>query len=264
VEAIKRAKEIYPDKKGKWTAELVDEEMYKNMRGGAAYEAKIRLERKKARAAERASAPPSRARARRNGTHIHADLIDHLDVAKVHNPSRYTEAYLDENSRRGKGRGFTPGTFLNYNLKGTAKRYASKYLRALEQDLKSRSDVVADRSQNGGTAYYRIVENPYRRNPMIDYSTARDIYSARNNAGLGFGIGDDSDDIGDAALATGWQVLQRYDASLLLATDSSGNHFLVGGDGVGRGAWVIRVPAQIDSETTDDPDDYYEEDAYEY
>lgn len=86
VEAVKRAKEIYPDKKGKWTAELVDEEMYKNMRGGADYEAKIRLERKKARAAERATAPPSRARARRNGTHIHADMIDHLDVAKVHNP----------------------------------------------------------------------------------------------------------------------------------------------------------------------------------
>ena len=54
VEAVRRAKEIYPDKKGKWTAELVDEEMYKNMRGGADYEAKIRLERKKARAAERA------------------------------------------------------------------------------------------------------------------------------------------------------------------------------------------------------------------
>lgn len=84
-EAVKRAKEIYPDKKGKWTAEKVDERMFIGQRERAEeLENQLRLERKRARAAERASGPPSRAR--RNGTHIHADMIDHLDVAKVHNP----------------------------------------------------------------------------------------------------------------------------------------------------------------------------------
>lgn len=173
-EAVKRAKEIYPDKKGKWTAELVDEEMYRGMRGGAAYEAKIRLERKKARAAERAAAPPSRTRARRNGTHIHADMIDHLDVAKVHNPA-------------------------------------------------------------------------------LSYEDSRAIYAAENDEGEGFTIGQESDDIAEAATLAGWSVIDRYSASLLLAVDSAGNHFLVGGDAAGRMPWVVKVEQEEMRRTNPDP-----------
>lgn len=160
-EAVKRAKEIYPDKKGKWTAEKVDERMFIGQRERAEeLENQLRLERKRARAAERASGPPSRAR--RNGTHIHADMIDHLDVAKVHNPS-------------------------------------------------------------------------------LSFDEARAIYAAENDEGEGFTIGQDSDDIAEAATLAGWSVIDRYSVSLLLAADSAGNHFLIGGDATGRMPWVVKV-----------------------
>jgi len=152
VEAIKRAKMHYGA--GKYTAEKVDAHMYIG-RGAERTQARERRERQEAHHAERMEMAK-----RRNGTHIHAEVIDHLDVAKVHNPSKYTDLYLDENSRRGKGMGLTPGTFLNYTLKGKAKQYSDSYLRALVRDLKTRPDVVADQSQRGGVAYYRIMENP--------------------------------------------------------------------------------------------------------
>jgi hypothetical protein len=50
-----------------------------------------------------------------------------------------------------------------------------------------------------------------------------------------FAIGDEYDDIGEAAVNAGWRVLERYDVSLLHAIDSVGNRFLVGGDGMGQG-----------------------------
>lgn len=256
-DALKRAKQLYPGRKLKVTK--TDEQMYIG-RGAKEAEARERA----ARRAARAAAAPAK-RVKRNGTHIHADMIDHLDVARVHNPSAYTEAYLDENAKRGQGSGITPGTFLAYNLKGKAKQYSSKYLAALLRDLKSRSDVIAGLSQGGGTAYYRIAQNPRRRrthNPMLDHDTARDIYSRRNNAGLGFGIGEDGEDIQSATEAAGWKTIQRYDASLLLATDSSGNHFLVGGDGLGNDAWVIKVPSQAELDEPEESDRYHE--AYEY
>ena len=68
--------------------------------------------------------------------------------------SMYTEQYLDENDRRGYGKGITPGTFLAYTLKGKAKRYSGRYQRALERDLASRDDVVRGHSMHNATAYY--------------------------------------------------------------------------------------------------------------
>lgn len=239
VEAVKRAKQIYPGRRGTWTAVQVEDQLYGRMRGGAETEARMRLERKRAAAAARAMKP------KRNGTHIHAETVGHLDVAKVHNPSQFTEAYLAENSRRGRGAGLTVQTFLAYTLKGKQKQYISKYASSLNRELKTRSDVLADKSQRGGEAYYRIEARP---NPGIDpgvwnHAHAREVYSEANNEGFGFSIGDDSDDIATAATMAGWTVVTRYDISLLLAQDSAENLFLVGGDGSGRGAWVIAVEA---------------------
>ena len=240
VEAVKRAKQIYPGRRGTWTAVQVEDDMYGRMKGGAETEARMRLERKRAAAAARTTTGR-----RRNGTHIHAETVGHLDVAKVHNPSQFTEAYLAENSRRGRGAGLTVQTFLAYTLKGKQKQYISKYASALNRDLKTRSDVIADKSQRGGEAYYRIEARP---NPDMDLSAwgharARDVYSEANNDGFGFAIGDESDDIAIATTNAGWRVLKRYDISLLLAEDSTGNRFLVGGDGSGQGPWVIAVEA---------------------
>jgi len=152
VEAVKRAKQLYPGQRGRWTATLLDDEMFKNMRGGAELEARMRLERRLERRAKLKSNPrrpqgdprmrqgmslaefrrvmkeiererrpslappspefqqavphvlagetieekqrrlnewrsaPQSSQRRRNATHIHAQSIDHLDVAKVHNP----------------------------------------------------------------------------------------------------------------------------------------------------------------------------------
>lgn len=77
-DALKRAKQLYPGRKLKVTK--TDEQMYIG-RGAKEAEARERA----ARRAARAAAAPAK-RVRRNGTHIHADMIDHLDVARVHNP----------------------------------------------------------------------------------------------------------------------------------------------------------------------------------
>ena len=68
--------------------------------------------------------------------------------------SMYTEQYLDENERRGYGKGITPGTFLANTLKGRAKQYSKRYQHALERDLASRDNVVRGHSMHNATAYY--------------------------------------------------------------------------------------------------------------
>lgn len=251
VEAVKRAKAQYG--RGKYTAEKLSADMYLG-RGGEEIAARERLERQRQQRAERLATPSGR---KRNGTHIHAEVIDHLDVARVHNPSKYTDLYLDENSRRGKGMGLTPATFLNYTLKGKAKQYSSTYLRALIHDLKTRSDVIADQSHKGGVAYYRIIQNSSRRNPMIDHDEAMTLYHIANLQGHGFAIGEENEDIAHATQAQGWTVLHRYDASLLHAADASGDQFLVGGDGIGKGAWVISLPIVIP-----EPEEYEYDEEY--
>ena len=69
--------------------------------------------------------------------------------------SQYTDAYLGENNRRGKGRGITVGTFLAYSLRGKARSYAGRYASALINSLERRTDVLKGRSILGGVAYYQ-------------------------------------------------------------------------------------------------------------
>jgi hypothetical protein len=82
-----------------------------------------------------------------------------------------------------------------------------------------------------------------KRNPLAEADAAH-IYHEMNEAGEGFAIGEDYDDIGTAAAASGWHVVHRYEISLLLAEDPAGRQFLVGGDGQGRGPWAVSIPQQ--------------------
>jgi hypothetical protein len=82
-----------------------------------------------------------------------------------------------------------------------------------------------------------------KRNPLAEADAAH-IYHEMNEAGQGFGIGEDYDDIGTASAASGWHVVHRYTISLLLAEDPAGRQFLVGGDGQGRGPWAVSIPQQ--------------------
>jgi hypothetical protein len=82
-----------------------------------------------------------------------------------------------------------------------------------------------------------------KRNPLGDADAAH-IYHELNEAGQGFAIGEDYDDIGTASAASGWHVVHRYTISLLLAEDPAGRQFLVGGDGQGRGPWAVSIPQQ--------------------
>ena len=67
--------------------------------------------------------------------------------------SQYLHAYLSGNEARGVGRGLTVQTFLAYRLRGKAKRYADKYVCALERSL-SRVHAIKGKSAGGRTAYY--------------------------------------------------------------------------------------------------------------
>ena len=67
--------------------------------------------------------------------------------------SQYTDAYLKENRRRGRGKGLTIGSFLAYQLQGKAREYAGKYAAALEASVIRRGAVVG-KSVQGGVAYY--------------------------------------------------------------------------------------------------------------
>ena len=82
-----------------------------------------------------------------------------------------------------------------------------------------------------------------KRNPLAEADAAH-IYHEMNEAGNGFAIGEDYDDIGTASAASGWHVVHRYTISLLLAEDPAGRQFLVGGDGQGRGPWAVSIPQQ--------------------
>jgi hypothetical protein len=82
-----------------------------------------------------------------------------------------------------------------------------------------------------------------KRNPLAEADAAH-IYHEMNEAGNGFAIGEDYDDIGTASAASGWHVVHRYTISLLLAEDPAGRQFLVGGDGQGRGPWAVSVPRE--------------------
>ena len=67
--------------------------------------------------------------------------------------SQYLNSYLSGNEARGLGKGLTVQTFLAYRLRGKAKRYADKYVRALQNSL-VRACAVKGKSAGGRTAYY--------------------------------------------------------------------------------------------------------------
>ena len=69
--------------------------------------------------------------------------------------SQYLEEYQDlckEYLEAGK-KPITPGSFIAYNLRGDAKLYSGRYMRALINSLK-RSGWVTGPSYGGSTAYY--------------------------------------------------------------------------------------------------------------
>lgn len=67
--------------------------------------------------------------------------------------SQYLNSYLSENAQRGAGKGLTAGSFLAYQLRGTAKKYSGKYLIALKNSCKRVGAVVGE-SKLGRVAYY--------------------------------------------------------------------------------------------------------------
>jgi hypothetical protein len=69
--------------------------------------------------------------------------------------SQYVEPYLASNAERGWDKGITPGTFLAYTLRGTAKRYSGNYLKALIRGLE-RVGAMEGKSVQGKIAYYPI------------------------------------------------------------------------------------------------------------
>lgn len=70
---------------------------------------------------------------------------------------------------------------------------------------------------------------------------ARTIYSALNNDGRGFAVGDDDMTLAEAAITEGWSVAERYDCGIVRAVTDSGGTILIGGDEYGRAPWAVRV-----------------------
>jgi hypothetical protein len=50
--------------------------------------------------------------------------------------SQYVDSYLATNAARGPGKGLTPGTFIAYTVRGRARSYAGRYVRALVSGLR--------------------------------------------------------------------------------------------------------------------------------
>lgn len=71
--------------------------------------------------------------------------------------SMYLEPYLNGNAARGWGKGLTIGSFIAYELRGTAKQYIGRYARALENAcVRAENDgrVVGGPSAGRGWAWY--------------------------------------------------------------------------------------------------------------
>lgn len=136
-----------------------------------------------------------------------------------------TAAQLGRLARVGLRVGRTP-TEIRSDLAATGRFTAEQIRRGLDQAT---------------TAEER--RNPMRHTNSYSFEQAKQIYSTLNNAGVGFAIGNENQKLTAATRAEGWKVLQQFDISLLLATDSQGNKFLVGGDGLGLNAWAVKIPA---------------------
>ena len=210
VEAIKRARQIYPGRK-KLSAKKVDERMYLGNDRAKQIEDRERLARKLERAGSR----------KRNPRYlITTGEGDELGIFPAFNA---VEAIK-------RARQIYPG-----RKKLSAKKVDERmYLgndRAKQIEDRER---LARKLERAGSR---------KRNPLAEADAAH-IYHEMNEAGKGFAIGEDYDDIGTAAAASGWHVVHRYTISLLLAEDPAGRLFLVGGDGQGRGPWAVSIPQQ--------------------
>ena len=69
--------------------------------------------------------------------------------------SQYTDEYLAENAKRGLGNGLTPGTFIQYAVRGRASQFKENYIASLIRSVKRRG-AIADRSKCGKVAYYSM------------------------------------------------------------------------------------------------------------
>ena len=69
---------------------------------------------------------------------------------------------------------------------------------------------------------------------------AHNMYSKLNGDGKGFGIGEDEQDAVEALENEGYSVVYTYSDNLIEAT-KDGWRYLVGSDGLRRGAWAVRV-----------------------
>jgi len=67
--------------------------------------------------------------------------------------SQYTNDYLSENKQRGEGKGITVSTYLSYNLRGEAKRWAGRYACGLVNSLQ-KVGAKQGKSKCNGIAYY--------------------------------------------------------------------------------------------------------------
>lgn len=146
VEAVKRAKQIYPGRRGTWTAVQVEDEMFGRMRGGAETEARMRLERKRAAAAARKVGGPSKTR---NGK-IWEDTDDGLGIV---GGDEFAHAAVKERYKDRLGKIKTAYLFLNANSwRDTIGLLANRYgkrkrtyrLYIPESDFDTGKDVSTD------------------------------------------------------------------------------------------------------------------------
>jgi hypothetical protein len=139
---------------------------------------------------------------------------------------------------------FIPAFNAAEALKIAKKRYPGRKLKITKVDEQMYIGRGAKELEAKERQLRRIARAGSRkRNPLGDADAAQ-IYHELNEAGQGFAIGEDYDDIGTASAASGWHVVHRYTISLLLAEDPAGRQFLVGGDGQGRGPWAVSVPRE--------------------
>jgi hypothetical protein len=69
---------------------------------------------------------------------------------------------------------------------------------------------------------------------------AADLYSQLNNEGKGFAIGHDDQTVRDAIIDGGYYLACSFEGGLFHVTLDE-DEFLIGGDGMGRNAWAVRV-----------------------
>jgi len=139
---------------------------------------------------------------------------------------------------------FIPAFNAAEALKIAKKRYPGRKLKITKVDEQMYIGRGAKEMETKERQLRRIARAGSRkRNPLGDADAAH-LYHELNEAGQGFAIGEDYDDIGTASAASGWHVVHRYTISLLLAEDPAGRQFLVGGDGQGRGPWAVSVPRE--------------------